>query len=210
MTTALANMPEMVGTELTAEEQATLEQCESIIGKNMLSVVEFGKALATIRDLKLYRAGYETWEEYVANRWDIKARTSYQYITAADVFENVRSCAQIEILPTNEFQLRQLARLDEQHQVDAWKQAVKKADDGKITARHVSMVVSDMLGEQIRSKAAAQQSQVRTSTYLPEDMKKLCWDLIEKVREARINNMPKSVKNDLKKRLQGVLQLLED
>ena len=210
MTTPVEIITTPAGTELSAQEQQMLAQCEEIIGKNMLGVVEFGKALAKIRDLKLYRAQYETWEDYVARRWEIKARTSYQYITAAEVFENVRNCAQIENLPTNEFQLRQLSRLSDEFQIQAWQNAVKTAPDGKVTARHVARIVSEMLGEQISNKAAAQQHQVRKSTELPQDMKDLFWNLIEKVREARLSNLAKSVREDLKRRLQGVLQLLDD
>lgn len=210
MTTNLAHMPEIVGTELSTEEQQTLEQCEAVIGKNLLGVVEFGQALATIRDHKLYRANYETWEEYVAKRWEIKARTSYQYITAAEVFENVRNRAEIEILPANEFQLRQLSRLNGEHQIQAWLNAVETAPDGNITGRHIAKVVAEMLGEQIRSRAASEQEQVKNSQSFPEHLKKAVWELIEQIRVARLNNFSKVTRNELKARLQGALRLLDD
>ena len=183
---------------LSVEERKILNDCEAIIGRNMLGVVEFGQALARIRDLKLYRADYETWEAYVAKRWEIKARTSYQYITAAEIFENVRNCAETAILPTNESQLRQLARLGDGDQVQAWKEAVETAPDGKMTARHVAGVVSNLLGEQIRQKARTEQGQNhRQSRAMPDHLKELVWQLIEHVRDARLNNFSKTVKNEL-------------
>lgn len=210
MTTKMAITPDVVDTKLSMDEQQTLEHCEAVIGKNMLGVVEFGQALATIRDRKLYRADYETWEEYVAKRWEIKARTSYQYITAAQVFENVRSCAQNEILPANEFQLRQLSRLDGDHQIQAWLDAVKTAPDGNVTGRHIAKVVGEMLGEQIRSRASSEQQRVKNSQSFPEHLKELVWQLIEQIRDTRLNNFSKTTRNELRARLQGALKLLDD
>lgn len=209
MTTALSQLPGIAGTELSEHEKETLQHCEEVIGKNMISVVEFGQALATIREQKLYRERYETWEQYVAQRWEIKARTSYQYIAAAGAYENVRNCAQIDIFPTNESQLRPLTRLEDQDQAQAWRQAIDTAPEGRITGRHVAQVVSKMLGEQIKAKAQTQQQQVRQSD-LPDDMKDLFWNLINRVREARANNLTPKMRNDLRNRINGLLQLLED
>lgn len=210
MTTEAANSSELVSCQsLTTEERQQFERCERVIEKNMLNVVEFGQALATIRDLKLYREQFTTWEEYVFRRWEIKARTSYQYITAFEVYENVRNCAQTELLPSNEYQLRQLARLDDFHRAEAWLKAVETSPDGKVTGRHVASVVASMLGEQVRKKATAQQQRVKSSD-LPESLKEIVWKLIEEVREARLNNLQKNVRESLRKRITGILELLED
>jgi hypothetical protein len=122
----------------------------------------------------------------------------------------VHNCALTEILPTNENQVRPLLKLKDKAIPNAWKTAVDTAPEGIVTGNHVARVVSDLLGEQIRNKAKQQQQATRTSQNLPDDIKDSIWQLIEQVREARLSNLPKTARNDLKKRIEGILNLLED
>jgi hypothetical protein len=64
----------------------------------MRSFVEVGQALAGIRDSRLYRASYDTFEAYVAERWHWERRQAYRYIEAAGVQENVSSKTQLPSL----------------------------------------------------------------------------------------------------------------
>ena len=91
-----------------------------------------------------------------------------------------------------------------------WIKAVETAPEGKITGNHVAITVSHFLGEQIRNKATGQQQAAKNSTTLPDDLKELIHQLIEQVRDTRLKNTPKRVRDDLRKRIQGVLHLLDD
>lgn len=48
--------------------------------------VEIGLALATIRDRRLYRAEFRTFEEYCRERWGFSRRRAYQLIACARIY----------------------------------------------------------------------------------------------------------------------------
>lgn len=126
---------------LTINETELLAQQEAIIERGLQTFYEVGSALAAIREQRLYRADYPTFEEYCQERWGMARRTAYQYIEAAETFENVRHGAQI--LPENERQTRPLAGLTPDLQREVWQQAVETAPNGKVTAAHVASVVEE-------------------------------------------------------------------
>jgi hypothetical protein len=49
--------------------QKALAQCEGVIERGMKSFIEVGTALLKIRDERLYRENYGTFEEYCRKRW---------------------------------------------------------------------------------------------------------------------------------------------
>ena len=61
----------------------TLAENEAIIERGLKTFVELGNALLAIRDGKLYKDGYSTFEEYCEGRWQLKERQAYFYIDAA-------------------------------------------------------------------------------------------------------------------------------
>jgi hypothetical protein len=128
--------------ELTITENQTLENLEIVIERGLNTFVDVGEALLTIRDERLYRQEYSTFEDYCQTRWNIARRTAYQLIDAAKVVENVRNCAQI--LPLNESQARPLTSLDPETQIKVWQEAVDTAPEGNITARHIQQVVDEI------------------------------------------------------------------
>ncbi|CUW33410.1 MULTISPECIES: hypothetical protein [Streptomyces] len=56
---------------LIAQEQDMLLKCESAIENLRFAFWAAGKALQVVRDARLYRAQFETFEEYTQTRWDI-------------------------------------------------------------------------------------------------------------------------------------------
>jgi len=59
---------------LQIEEQEALQQYEAVIEKGLQTFYEVGQALAFIREKKLYRAEYKTFEDYCRERWGISAQ----------------------------------------------------------------------------------------------------------------------------------------
>jgi len=49
--------------------------------------VAVGLALKAIRDRRLYRERYGTFEEYSARRWELSRRRGYELCAAAEVVE---------------------------------------------------------------------------------------------------------------------------
>ena len=194
--------------QLSDEERNRLAELEAEIEENLPAGLKLGLAIAEIKDRRLYRETHDLWEEYVRDRFDIARRTAFQYVASAHAYRLVHSCALTK--PANESQLRPLLKLSDDAIPDAWAKAVETAPNGKVTGKHVSTVVSELLGEQIRNKAAGQQKATRSSAVLPDGLKDLIWQLIEQVRDARLKNTSKRVRDDLKKRIEGILNLLDD
>jgi len=203
------------GRELTVNEQLRLAELQNIIHRNFKAFYVVGCALAEIRDKKLYRETHKTFEVYCRERFEIARTTAYQYIETSTVMDNLRNCpqcGQIEYLPANEAQVRPLTRLEPEKQIDAWKEAVETAPDGRVTAKHVSSVVREILGEQIRKKAETLKDEKNVPEDLvPPEFKEAYWILVDVVRSALMaGTMKEKTRTRMLENIQGLAQLLSD
>jgi hypothetical protein len=113
---------------LSTREQRELARAERIIVRGLRSFLEVGAALIKIRDKRLYRQQYETFEDYVWRRWELSRPRAYELCAASEVVEDLSAVADIRLLPENERQARPLTRLKEPSQWRrAWQAAVKVA-----------------------------------------------------------------------------------
>ena len=86
--TSFPQIEQPAAAALTTTETATLAGCEEIIkDRGRRSFVEVGKALATIRDSKLYRETHDTFEAYCKERWQISRPQAYRQIEEAQTIE---------------------------------------------------------------------------------------------------------------------------
>lgn len=110
----------------------TLADCEAIIEKGLQTFLEVGTALQTIRDGKLYKDGYTSFDGYCQQRWGMKANYAYKQIAAARVLENLETCTIVHTLPATETQARHLAKLQLADQIEVWECVVEEAEkDGR-------------------------------------------------------------------------------
>ena len=130
--------------ELTIPESTRLIECEALIERGLKTFVDVGQALLEIRDSKLYRAEFGTFEEYCRERWDISRIHAFRMIEASNVSNNLLPIG--NILPATESQARPLTSLEPEEQVTIWQQVVETAPEGKITAAHVQSVVDEVKG----------------------------------------------------------------
>jgi hypothetical protein len=140
----LSNNAQQVNTNLeTLSEAETIEldSLEATVQRGLRAFWEIGQALRVLRDKRLYRQHYETFEDYCINRWEMSRRSAYYLIDAAAVYENVNHGSQI--LPANERQARPLTALTPSEQQEVWEKAVSTAPNGKITATHITNVVKE-------------------------------------------------------------------
>lgn len=105
-----------------------------------------GRELMGIRDGRLYRQGYATFEDYCQRRWGMRRWYADRLIAAGEVCRNLSAIAlTVEGAPpppANEAQARPLAALPPAEQPAAWRRAVETAPDGRVTAAHVARVVA--------------------------------------------------------------------
>lgn len=123
-------------------ETTKLFECETIIERGLKTFVDVGGALLEIRDLKLYRANYGTFEDYCQNRWGMSRPRAYQLIEAAETLSNLSTI--VDILPATESQARPLTQLEPEQQLEAWNRVLDTAPDTGITAAHVQAVVDEI------------------------------------------------------------------
>lgn len=83
-----------------------LADLEAVIKGGLQSFVEVGEALLEIRDSKLYRVGFGTFEEYTRKRWGFTRQRGMQLMDAAEV---VRALPEMTTTVVNEAQARALA-----------------------------------------------------------------------------------------------------
>ncbi|MBD2535427.1 hypothetical protein H6G97_40945 [Nostoc flagelliforme FACHB-838] len=181
--------------ELTEQEQSDRLHLERRVER---AFFEAGKALAQLRDRRLYRSTHRTFEEYCRDRFGYTHRRVNYLIAGSIVFDNIvagtncsqneeademgtncsqneevdetgtncsqneevdetgTNCSQNEevdkirpnpsrILPTNEGQVRPLAKLEPQQQVKVWQRAVQEAGGKVPSARIVTDVVQKIM-----------------------------------------------------------------
>lgn len=128
----------MVVVTLNADEKGLLERCEAVIVTGRKAFVDVGGALTTIRDEKLYRDQFQTFENYCKVRWEFDRSHAYRFINSADVMRSLSPIGDILPLPKNEAQTRPLVSVPAEKRLEAWKNAIELAGDGDVTARHVA------------------------------------------------------------------------
>lgn len=146
---------------LSVEQAGELEYCEARIRAGLKTFVEVGKALAKIRDSRLYRQNFETFETYCSERWGFEKRTAYQFIAGARVVANVRNCAH---LPENEAQARPLTRLEPEEQKQVWEHITSSYEPETITGG----LVKDEVARYLQQAAKPAKTQNRQDRPEPE------------------------------------------
>lgn len=127
---------------MTPMMPSRMPSCEAVIEKGWQTFVDVGLALARIRDQKLYRAGYDTFEAYCREKWHYAKSHAYRIIGAAEVVATLSPIGDIPG-PTHEAQVRSLIGLEPEKAREAWKKAVEKAKGGMVTAKLVRNAVAE-------------------------------------------------------------------
>jgi hypothetical protein len=157
---------------LSDPERDRLAACEGVIEGGLVHFFEVGKALLVIRDSRLYRQDYPTFEDYLARRWDLSRSRGYQ-LTEASEMSTIVGKAGLQA-PTNEGQARELAPLKDQPEklAEAWREAVETAPDGRVTAKHVRKVVRARAKQEAPEESAAKGVAVVTPSLQREEDRK--------------------------------------
>ncbi|MBD2439824.1 hypothetical protein [Nostoc sp. FACHB-110] len=178
--------------ELTEQEQSDRLNLERKVER---AFFEAGKALAELRDRRLYRSTHRTFEEYCRDRFGHSRQQSNYLIAAAGVYENLTTngCQNAEnedlttigcqILPTSERQVRPLVPLELEEQRSCWQQAVEEAG-GKVPS---GRIVKDVVQRIIESTKVPNTYQVsEVCQILVKDNPELrgksgCWAIVTQV-----------------------------
>jgi hypothetical protein len=105
---------------LTRPERNRLLELESAVEAGLQTFHAVGRALLEIRDSRLYRSAYKTFEEYCRQRWGFSRQHALRLIDAADVQEDLTP---IGVTLGHESQARELVPLDPQQRRDVAQEA---------------------------------------------------------------------------------------
>ena len=136
-------LPDLAPT-LSEDERKDLERLEAQIKSAFL---DGAKALWEINSRRLYREKYDTFENYCREQFQLSPRYIYYQVKFGQVIHALEQSEQtVQILPQSEYQVRPLSKLkDESAQVDAWLEAVERADGKPPSFPVVEEVVREKL-----------------------------------------------------------------
>jgi hypothetical protein len=126
---------------LSTDEATRLGRCEGIIKKGLETFVEVGEALLIIRDQRLYRSEFGTFEAYCSDRWGMDKRSANRLVGASEVVKNLNR-TNWSHLPKSEGQARALTSLEPETQRLAWEETVNRHGD-KVTGAKVADVARE-------------------------------------------------------------------
>jgi hypothetical protein len=162
---------------ITLKESARLVELERKIETGMTTFVEVGNALMEIRDSRLYRVEYKTFEAYCREKWGMSKVRAIQLISAARVSDNLVTVVTKTL--THERQARALTALPKSKQPEAWAKAVEIADGNQPTARQVEQAVRETLSPGKPTKTRGSYDNWRTFRDICGQIATLCDSLDE-------------------------------
>lgn len=116
-----------------------------VYGHYKLRFFEYQFPLSAIRDGRLYRAEFPTFEKYLEVKWGMTGRRARMLMEATEITETISKSGTVVPLPANEAQARPLTQLDtKEEQVEAWRAANEKAkaSDRPVTAKRYAVLFS--------------------------------------------------------------------
>jgi hypothetical protein len=125
----------MSDTTLTPAETTDLARLERRIEAGIAIFDSVGRALAEVRDRRLYRATHRDFEAYCQERWSFTRQRAAQLIGAAAVATNVSTTGLQP--PATERQARPLAGLAAEAQAAAWAKAQEAAGTAQPAGKDV-------------------------------------------------------------------------
>lgn len=127
---------------LEAREIETLTRCEAVIARGVQTFIEVGEALAVIRDGKLYRADFTTFEHYCRNKWGIGDSRARQLIGAANVAREIESVTAVTI--PSERAARELAKAAPEDRPRVIERAAELSGDQSPTTKHIAQAAAEI------------------------------------------------------------------
>ena len=131
-------------TSLTVPERTSLAALEETIERGFETFVEVGQALMVIHENKLYREGFENFNDYCKERWGWTRQHAHRLMSAAETVSKLKANPAVEELPKNERQARPLKKLHPDDRAEAWLEAVEESE-GHVTQDKVAEVVARKL-----------------------------------------------------------------
>lgn len=149
---------------LASDEKQSLARCEAIIARGVQTFVEVGEALTEIRDGKLYRMQYQTFDAYCKERWGIGSSRARQLIGASAVARQVETVTNVTL--PNEGQARAIAKAAPSDRPAVLNRADQIADGEKRTAKHIEQAAAEIAQPDLPPEFAVIQRRYETHDHV--------------------------------------------
>ena len=121
---------------LSLGERRLLKRCEKIIVRGAAQFIQVGLALRQIRDQKLYREEFRTFEAYCLEKFSFGRAHGYRLIADVAAMLELQDLAPMgDKFPLNEGQARELARVPLEMRVPVMEMAAELAGGEELTAK---------------------------------------------------------------------------
>ncbi len=140
-------LAEVTSTEQTTEP--TLEELEAVVATGLESFAAAGRALAEIKDRKLYRREVGTWSKYLETRWHLTPDYASKLITAAMIANELAEHGLPA--PLRESHARELSRVPPEVQPEVWQESL--AEVGNDPAAITAELIADTAAKHRKPKA---------------------------------------------------------
>jgi len=122
---------------LAPEEQRRLAGLERQIDLGMQTFLVVGNALAEVRDRRLHRSTFDSFEAYCSKRWSLSRSRAYELMDAAEVVSGIPD---MRLRPSNASQAGALAAAPPEERADVMAAVAEK---GKPTAAAIAAEVAE-------------------------------------------------------------------
>ena len=102
---------------LTDIEQDDFERLEDVIRENYKSTYELAAAMAEIRNRRLHREFYDTFEEYCKERWKYSRSYCARLADMNEVIQDLKEYKNSDVMPRNELQARVFVPLNKDQRI---------------------------------------------------------------------------------------------
>lgn len=160
---------EVQRTKLSEVQSARKAELEIVISRGIRAFKEVGLALVEVRDSKLYKDEFDTFEDYVRTKWGMARSYAYHLIGAAKVAQNVQKFIDLP----NECSARPLTKLAPKDQIKAAK--VLSQNNTTITNSSVKQAVNKVtrgglghINAEVVIEASDVTVSVETHSFAPE------------------------------------------
>lgn len=150
----------MLSTTLSPSERTQLERAEHLIQQGIKTFITIGQHLIEIRENKLYREDYQTFDDYMLQRWGIKRTTGYDYMAGYQLASNLeQASAPVDTTAIKPSFTRLLSKFPAETQVQLYTraEALARAEDTAVTSRHINQAITDHENNIIRQQVIAYQ-----------------------------------------------------
>jgi hypothetical protein len=153
---------------LSCSEKEKLAECEATISKGWPTFISVGKALAEIRNAKLYRGEFSTFEAYCREKWQYQKVYVYRLISAAELVTQLLPMGNFSL--QHESQIRPLIGLSTEEAIQTLKKAELAAQGGEVTAKLIQAAALEFRPKKkrvsLRQHSAS--SNLKSKPYVPD------------------------------------------